>query len=408
MIGYLSFTFGDIPDLPNICISSMVFLGFSGVVLVVLSILGSIGLLSFLKFKSTSILLKVMPSLVLAVGLDNMYLLFEAVKKVPLESSLEERISDALYRVGPLMLLASFSQIIAFAIGALIPKPTCLVFSLCAALAVALLFVLQGTAFISSIVLVIDHWRAEDNPPSSGMNSNSEAGFLDLLMRETYAPFLGRRMVKVIVIVLFLAFALVSLIPINLYLADIWGTALMNIVIALGAIFIVSLIITFSFWISGFIFLVLLMIVIDLMGIMAILKFGLKISLNEFSTMNLTLSIGIAVQFCVHIVYSFLVRHGDKYQRMQETLGTVGVSVFSEITSMKMIPLLVLIFLRSEVIEIYFLGMYMVLVVVALMHGLVFLPVLLSVFSPAASAGTAALESSQSGSPTRLSIRKRC
>ncbi|XP_020208348.1 NPC intracellular cholesterol transporter 1-related protein 1 isoform X2 [Cajanus cajan] len=68
------------------------------------------------------------------------------------------------------------------------------------------------------------------------------------------------------------------------------------------AIFVVCLVITSSLWSSAIILLVLVMIILDLMGVMAILG----IQLNAVSVVNLIMSIGIAVEFCVHIVHAFM------------------------------------------------------------------------------------------------------
>nr|GMC92320.1 Niemann-Pick C1 protein-like [Ipomoea batatas] len=86
---------------------------------------------------------------------------------------------------------------------------------------------------------------------------------------------------------------------------NIWKTALISFAIAIGAVFLVCLIITCSFWTSAIILLVLAMIVLDIMGVMAILN----IQLNAVSVVNLVISVGIAiaVEFCVHITHAFLV-----------------------------------------------------------------------------------------------------
>ncbi|KAJ6906857.1 NPC intracellular cholesterol transporter 1-like [Populus alba x Populus x berolinensis] len=141
---------------------------------------------------------------------------------------------------------------------------------------------------------------------------------------------------------------------------DIWRIALINIAIALGAIFIVCLVITSSFWCSAIILLVLVMIVVDLMGVMAILD----IQLNAVSVVNLIMSIGIAVEFCVHIAHAFLVSHGDRGQRAKEALSTMGASVFSGITLTKLVGVIVLFFARSEVFVVYYFQMYLALVII--------------------------------------------
>ncbi|XP_070671458.1 uncharacterized protein [Malus domestica] len=85
MFAYISLTLGDSPRLSSFYISSKVLLGLSGVVLVMLSVLGSVGFFSVIGVKSTLIIMEVIPFLVLAVGVDNMCILVNAVKRQPLQ-----------------------------------------------------------------------------------------------------------------------------------------------------------------------------------------------------------------------------------------------------------------------------------------------------------------------------------
>ncbi|KAJ0913522.1 putative Sterol-sensing domain, protein patched/dispatched [Helianthus annuus] len=159
---------------------------------------------------------------------------------------------------------------------------------------------------------------------------------------------------------------------------DIWKTALVSLAIATGAVFVVCLVITCSIWSSGIIFLVLVMILVDLLGVMAVLN----IQLNAVSVVNLVMSVGISVEFCVHITHAFLVSSGDRDQRMKESLATMGASVFSGITITKLVGVIVLCFSRTEIFVVYYFQMYLALVLLGFLHGLIFLPVMLSMLGP--------------------------
>ncbi|KAK9271226.1 hypothetical protein L1049_026816 [Liquidambar formosana] len=641
MFAYISLTLGDTPRLSSIYISSKILLGLSGVLLVMLSVLGSVGFFSAIGVKSTLIIMEVIPFLVLAVGVDNMCILVHAVKRQPLELPLEGRVSNALVEVGPSITLASLSEVLAFAVGSFIPMPACRVFSMFAALAVLLDFLLQVTAFVA--LIVFDFLRAEDKRvdcfpcikvSSSYADSDKgigqrKPGLLTRYMKEVHAPILNLWGVKIVVIAVFVAFSLASialctriepgleqkivlpqdsylqgyfnnvseylrigpplyfvvknynyssesghtnqlcsisqcdsdsllneisrasLIPESSYIAkpaaswlddflvwispeafgccrkftngsycppddqspccssdqgscglggvckdcttcfrhsdlqndrpstaqfqeklpwflnalpsadcakgghgaytssvdlkgyengviqasefrtyhtplnkqidyvnsmraarefssrvsdslkvkfpccknipysvfymffeqylDIWRTALINLAIAI--VLLILFLLCFSgcsFWSSAIILLVLAMIVVDLMGVMAILN----IQLNAVSVVNLVMAVGISVEFCVHITHAFSVNGGDRDQRTKEALGTMGASVFSGITLTKLVGVIVLCFSRTEVFVVYYFQMYLALVLLGFLHGLIFLPVVLSMFGP--------------------------
>lgn len=194
------------PRLPRkIFVGSKFSLGLFGIILVILSVSSSVGFFSFVGVKVTLIIAEVIPFLVLAVGVDNVFILVHELDRqnllhgpnasattvhgfttplsptltrprsqfeshdettdaasMPLYLSAEERVARTLAKMGPSILLSSVTETVAFALGALVPMPAVRNFALYAAGSVLLNAIMQVTIFISA--LVIDLRRVEVSP----------------------------------------------------------------------------------------------------------------------------------------------------------------------------------------------------------------------------------------------------
>ncbi|KJR85311.1 Niemann-Pick C1 protein [Sporothrix schenckii 1099-18] len=205
-------------------------LGFIGVLIVVLSITASIGLFSWAGLKATLIIVDVIPFIVLAVGVDNIFLIvheFERVNISHRDQEVAHRVALALGRMGPSILFSAITETASFALGAFVGMPAVRNFAIYAAGAVFINAILQVTGFVS--VLALNQIRVEENradilfciPVKSArvhLNEeyagryNDSNGYSDDLSRESvlqrfirqrYAPILLKKSVKAGVLIFF-------------------------------------------------------------------------------------------------------------------------------------------------------------------------------------------------------------
>ncbi|KAI0687215.1 multidrug efflux transporter AcrB transmembrane domain-containing protein [Cytidiella melzeri] len=261
------------PRIPRkLFIGSKVMLGLFGISLVILSVSSSVGFFSILNVRATLIIAEVIPFLVLAVGVDNVFILVHEMDRqnllhgpnastapnfsttTPLSPTqsrgrgfdpsqsndesldaasvaqwlpVEERVARTLAKMGPSILLSTITEVVAFALGAIVPMPAVRNFALYAAGSVLLNALLQVTVFVSALTL--DQKRQEANrvdcfpcislpsrialldppPPSSGL------GTLAKFIRRHYVPFLLKPAVKGIVLLSFAGIFVCSVISIQ-------------------------------------------------------------------------------------------------------------------------------------------------------------------------------------------------
>jgi Niemann-Pick C1 protein len=70
------------------------------------------------------------------------------------------------------------------------------------------------------------------------------------------------------------------------------------------------------------------------------------------SLVNLAMALGIAVEFCAHILHSFCVSHGSRQARARAALVKMGAPVTSGITLTKFAGVVVLAFARTQIFEV--------------------------------------------------------
>jgi len=204
-------------------------LGVVGILIVLMSVAASVGLFAAAGVKATLIIAEVIPFLVLAVGVDNIFLIvheFERVNISHADESVPDRLARALGRMGPSILLSATTETVAFALGAAVGMPAVRNFAAYAAGAVFINAVLQMTMFVSVLALNqerVEAGRADCVPclkmsKSGGLHPTmaggyggapfsggvEEEGWLGRWVRKTYAPALLGNKVRVAVMTIFL------------------------------------------------------------------------------------------------------------------------------------------------------------------------------------------------------------
>ncbi|KAG9285398.1 hypothetical protein G9A89_010873 [Geosiphon pyriformis] len=220
MFFYASIALGNFASFPRTLIDSKFTLGISGILIVLGSVSASVGIFSFLGIKVTLIIAEVIPFLVLAVGVDNIFILNHEFERLTLKSmgeeTVEERIAKTLGRMGPSILLSALSETIAFGLGGFVTMPAVKSFALYAALAVWIDFLLQVTAFVACLTLDVKRQKDDrvDCFPCTKIEEaperNYRESFLQRWTRKYYAPVLLNKKVKTIVVLVFIGLFIVS------------------------------------------------------------------------------------------------------------------------------------------------------------------------------------------------------
>ncbi|MBN3325395.1 PTC1 protein, partial [Atractosteus spatula] len=152
---------------------------------------------------------------------------------------------------------------------------------------------------------------------------------------------------------------------------------LLSISVVLACTFLVCAILLLNPWTAGIIVFILAMMTVELFGIMGLI--GIKLS--AIPVVILIASVGIGVEFTVHVALGFLTAIGNRNLRCTVALEHMFAPVMDGAIS-TLLGVLMLAGSEFDFIMRYFFAVLAILTVLGVLNGLVLLPVLLSIIGP--------------------------
>lgn len=192
-------------------LESKVTLAVGGIVIVLASVLCSLGIFGYIGLSTTMLTIEVIPFLVLAVGVDNIFILVHTYNRLDKRQyeDISHGLGVALGQVGPSILLTSVSECFCFGIGALSDMPAVKTFAYYATVAILLDFLFQITAFLA--LMCLDEKRVRSQrvdlfccvKTKEKPNTEGSHGVLHKIFDMLYTPFVLMKPVRYIVVVIF-------------------------------------------------------------------------------------------------------------------------------------------------------------------------------------------------------------
>lgn len=151
MFAYISICMGEFS-----LTKSRIVLALGGILVVLLSFGGSVSLVSLIGIKLSIISAEVVPFLILAIGVDNMFIITNTKDRIARGYNIiaiPKLIGITIGEAGPSITVASLSEFLAFLVGYMTNIPALQSFCLAAAFAILIDYILQMTLFLAFVAL---------------------------------------------------------------------------------------------------------------------------------------------------------------------------------------------------------------------------------------------------------------
>lgn len=218
MVVYIVFALGRLTSWKRFFIEGKLTLSLGGVLLVLISVTSSVGIFGFVGVPATLIIFEILPFLVLAVGVDNIFILVDGYQKTVFlaNETPSDHMGRVLGQVAPSMFVSTAAQATSFFLGALSDMPAVRAFALYAAGALSINFVMQVTCFVAMMTLDAartskghyDLFCCVKGTKTEGVPS---PGLIQRFIEQVYAPFLMEKRIRPAILILFLIWVSTSL-----------------------------------------------------------------------------------------------------------------------------------------------------------------------------------------------------
>ncbi|XP_059609454.1 NPC intracellular cholesterol transporter 1 homolog 1b [Phlebotomus argentipes] len=213
MFIYIMIALGKISGVRTFFLESKITLAVGGIVIVLVSVACSLGIFGYAGISTTMLTIEVIPFLVLAIGVDNIFIMVHTYNRLDKReyANIPEGIGVAIGQVGPSILLTASAEIFCFGIGALSSMPAVHTFAMYAAVALLIDFILQLTAFVA--IMSLDQQRYEAKRfdlmcclrmSKYQKEDKPSQGFLQRIIDRFYAPFVLSKRVRPLVFIFFI------------------------------------------------------------------------------------------------------------------------------------------------------------------------------------------------------------
>lgn len=212
MFVYVSLALGSYKSLKTLFIDSKIVLGLCGILVVLTSVFSSVGIFGYVGTATTLLTMEVIPFLVLAVGVDNMFLIVSTCSRVSrVNKDISLCIAETMRQIGPSLLLTTISEAACFSIGAISDMPAVKTFALYAMVAIIINFFLQITAFVAFLTMDLkrsEKWRFDLFCCFTGSKSpdDNQHNWIETFINDLIVPILFNRLMKLFLFFTFITY----------------------------------------------------------------------------------------------------------------------------------------------------------------------------------------------------------